>query len=176
MTNVTKCICGGILLICAAAWISCSTDSSSNANKVEKKLIATVLPANSWVVPVDVTSTTPSQADWWNLGWQTFVALNWPSAAPIAGGVVGLPNTQLNIGASSTNQAMVPTTWLTYRSVANTMLVGAADPGPWAGNPVPLPASCAPLTSSYPVSPGFNPMLLNMVSKFSSPGTREQRR
>jgi hypothetical protein len=84
-------------------------------------------------------------------------------------GVVGLPNTQLNIGASSTNQAMVPTTWLTYRSVANTMLVGAADPGPWASNPVPPPASCAPLTPSYPVSPGFNPMLLNMVSKFSSP-------
>ena len=169
MTHVTKGFCGAILLTYAAAWISCGTDSASNSKKVEKTLISTALPANSWVVPVDVSSTTPSQADWWNLGWQTFVALNWPSTAPIAGGVVGLPNTQLNIGASSTNQAMVPTTWLTYRSVANTMLVGAADPGPWASNPVPPPASCAPLTPSYPVSPGFNPMLLNMVSKFSSP-------
>jgi hypothetical protein len=82
---------------------------------------------------------------------------------------VGLPNTQLNIGASSTNQAMIPTTWLTYRSVANTMLVGAGDPGPWTNNPAPLPASCGPITSNYPVSPGFSPMLLDMVSKFSSP-------
>ena len=170
MTKVTKGLCVAAILICGVAWTGCGSESANNSKQAETAMSkASALPANSWIVPVDVSSATPAQTDWWNLGWQTFVALNWPSAAPSATGVVGLPNTQLSIGASSPNQAMVPTTWLTYRSVANTMLTGASDPGPWANNPVSLPASCSALTSNYSVSPGFTPMLLDMVSKFSSP-------
>src|ERR671932_1430644 len=61
---------------------------------------ATALPANSWVVPPDVNNgKNASQNDWWNFAWQTFVALNWPSAAPSSSGIVGLPNTQLSLGA-----------------------------------------------------------------------------
>jgi hypothetical protein len=103
------------------------------------------------------------------LAWQTFVALNWPSAVPSnSSGISGLPNPQLSIGASSSNQAMIPTVWLTYRSVANTMLPGAQDPGVWQSNPVALPSACATI-GSLPVSPGFQPMVLDLVSKFSSP-------
>src|ERR1700722_15283627 len=53
-----------------------------------------------------------------------------------------------------------------FRSEANTMLAGASNPGAWAANPLPIPSSCQALTSAYPVAPGFQPTLLNMVSKF----------
>ena len=67
------------------------------------------LPSNSWIVPADVTAS--------NFAWQTFVALNWPSAVPATtSGILGLANTQLARGASSSNQAMIPTVWLTFEA------------------------------------------------------------
>jgi hypothetical protein len=132
---------------------------------------ASALPPSSWIVPVDVTpSTNPPQSSWTTLAWQEFVALNWPSAVPAdSSGVSGLPNSQLSIGASSSNGAMIPTVWLTYRSVANTMLPGAQDPGPWQSNPVAFPAGCQAMAPPYQVSTGYQPMLLDLISKFSSP-------
>ena len=167
MTISKRYLFSSVLVVSAAGWMACSGEKTES--KKTDATRATALPANSWVVPVDVASSTPTQTDWWNFGWQTFVALNWPSAATPASGVSGLPDTQLSIGASSANQAMIPTAWLTYRSVANTMLPAAADPGSWPTNPMPLPAGCSALTANYPVSPGFQPMALNLVSKFSSP-------
>src|SRR5579885_3577058 len=93
------------------------------------------LPPQSWAVPVDVATPNPTQSDWENLGWKTFVALNWPSQTPPPGtSVIGLPDTAQPIGASA-GGAMVPTVWLTYRSEATTMLAGAQNPGPWAWIP-----------------------------------------
>lgn len=163
MKDLTKSPGFIVLLVSAAGLAGCS---GAPNNGPAKTAVVAALPSQSWVVPVDVSSSTPAQTDWWNLGWQTFVALNWPSAAPPASGVVGLPNTQLPIGASS-NQALVPTTWLTYRDVSNIMLAGAVNPGLWPNNPVTLPASCPALTPAYPVATGFQPMLLSMISKFS---------
>jgi hypothetical protein len=148
--------------------------TGSKAEPEQTKLAATppgaALPASSWIVPVDVSpATNPPQSSWTTLAWQTFVALNWPSAVPAtSSGIAGLPNPQLSIGSTS-NGAMIPTVWLTYRSVANTLLPGAQDPGAWQTNPVALPAGCAAMTAPYTVSTGFQPMLLNLVSKFKSP-------
>jgi hypothetical protein len=75
---------------------------------------------------------------------------------------------QLTIGASSSNGAMIPAVWGTFRSENNTMLPAAKDPGPWSSNPVPIPSGCAALTSSNPVSPGFQPMVFAMISKFGN--------
>ena len=154
-----------MILLLASAMISCSGKSTSEKPTSVK---SGALPPNSWVVPADVSNGAgASQTDWWNFAWQTFVALNWPSTVPAtASGVSGLPNTQLTIGAGSSNQAMIPTVWLTYRSEANTMLTGAQNPGAWSSNPSVLPSGCQASTSSYPVSPGFQPMVLTMVSKF----------
>jgi hypothetical protein len=91
---------------------------------------AGALPANSWVVPQNVkpsNGVSPSQSDGENFGWQTFVAINWPSATPSASGIFGLPNTQLTIGASSSNGAMIPAVWGTFRSENNTMVAAAQD-------------------------------------------------
>jgi len=158
-------------VVCLLCWLlptGCQTAPKPGA---EQRKVAAALPSSSWIVPVDVSPTTnPPQSSYTTLAWQTFVGLNWPSAVPAtSSGIAGLPNPQLSIGASSSNGAMIPTVWLTYRSVANTMLPGAQDPGPWQSNPVALPAGCAAMTAPYTVATGFQPMLLNLVSKFKSP-------
>lgn len=48
------------------------------------------------------------------------------------------------------------------------MLANAQDPGPWSNNPVSLPSNCAALSSSTPVSPGFQPMYLDLITKFGT--------
>jgi hypothetical protein len=162
-----------VCLLCSLMLNGCH--SAPKTESEQPRLAATTpgssLPPNSWIVPVDVSPTqNPTQANWTTLAWQEFVALNWPSATPAtSSGISGLPNPQLSIGASSSNGAMIPTVWLTYRSVANTMLPGAQDPGPWQSNPAALPSGCAAMASPYQVSAGFQPMLLNLISKFSSP-------
>ncbi len=159
------------LITLAGLNIACNKKSASSATQMSEKtgrIGAGALPANSWVVPPDVNGSTPSQSDWENFGWQTFVAVNWPSATPSASGISGLPNPQLTPGASSSNGAMIPTAWLTFRSENNTMLPAAQDPGPWSNNPVPIPSGCAALSGSSPVSPGFQPMVLSMISKFGN--------
>ena len=172
MKTTQKSVCAflgaAIIVLLTIAVVACGGKSTNG--KLATSVTSGALPSNSWVVPVDVTASngqSASQNDWSNFAWQTFVALNWPAVVPATtSGISGLPNTRLSIGASSSNQAMIPAVWQTFRSEANTMLAGASNPGAWATNPLPLPSSCQALTSAYPVSPGFQPMLLNMVSKF----------
>ena len=166
-----------LTVVAVAALIAggCTGKSSTESTTSAGAGSSGSLPPQSWVVPVDVSaspgpsqSPSPTQADWYNFGWQTFVALNWPSVTPPpnAGGIVGLPDTSLAIGAAGSNQALIPTVWLTYRSVANTMLAKGADPGAWSSNAGTLPATCSASPGPYPVAPGFQPMVLDMVSKF----------
>ncbi|HEY0394106.1 MAG TPA: hypothetical protein VGD01_06380 [Candidatus Elarobacter sp.] len=169
--------CAAILLLGTAIFAGCARQSSSDTSSsstaaAPSPLASGTLPPSPWVVPTDVAnagaSPGPSQSDWDDLGWRTFIALNWPAAAPSKSGVSGLPNTQLPIGASSSNKALVPTVWLTYRADSNTMLANAQDPGDWANNPVALPPSCGALSSPTPVSPGFQPMYLDLITKFGT--------
>lgn len=156
-----------LFILLAGATVACKHKSATE--RTARPTVSTLTPS-SWIVPQDVkpsNGNSPSQTDWLNFAWQTFVALNWPAAVPASSaGISGLPNTQLSIGASSSNEVMIPTVWLTFRSEANTMLPEAQNPGPWLGSPLPLPAACQALTPPYSISPGFQPMLLNMVSKF----------
>lgn len=132
-------------------------------------------PIVSSIVPVDVANgTSASQTDWNNFGWQTFVALNWPSMPPDASGTSGQPDSSQSIGASS-GGALIPTTWLTWRTASSTFLPAAADPGPWATSPTVHRLGAAKKKSSLPplgtgsVAPGYQPMLLDLVSKLQNP-------
>jgi hypothetical protein len=60
--------------------------------------------------------------------WQAFVYLNWPAQA----GQRGVPNPNAKFGAAGT------TVWETYKTVEQTFLPNAANPGPW--NQFPLMA------------------------------------
>jgi hypothetical protein len=125
-----------VLIALAGLNIACNKKSSTGATSTTQmsdktgRAGAGALPANSWVVPQNVkpsNGVSPSQSDGENFGWQTFVAINWPSATPSASGIFGLPNTQLTIGASSSNGAMIPAVWGTFRSKNNTMVAAAQD-------------------------------------------------
>lgn len=122
----------------------------------------------AWTVPVDVTNpSNPTQDDWYDLAWQTFVALNWPAVAPSPTSNPGQPNTALPLGASAGTGARIPTVWATYRDLGSTMLKGAVNPGSWGSVPFePVPPGCQPLKDG--VAPGFQPMVLDMASKFDS--------
>jgi len=127
-------------------------------------------PALSPVMPVDPPNGKNStQSDWNNFGWQSFVAANWPAVAAPAPGISGQPDASLPVGALAKNGALVPTTWLTWRTASSTFLAKAVNPGPWNNNPQGQPPGCAPLQPSTPVAPGFLPMMLNMTTKLSNP-------
>lgn len=136
--------------------------------QLESKPAATPgLGSSASTVPVDVSNPTgPSQNDWFNLGWQTFIAVNWPAVAPAASTNLGQPDTTRTIGANASNGAPIPSVWLTYRDLSTVMLPQGANPGAWnSGMPAP-PASCAAVPANS-VAPGFQPMVLDLVSKFS---------
>jgi hypothetical protein len=115
--------------------------------------------SNAWQVPVDVPAQTPTQTDWLNFGWQTFVALDWPALSPNSGGVMGQPDTSSTIGAM-TNGAIVPAIWNTFRDVSTIMLAGA-DPGTTFNKPTVIAGSCAALGSGNPVVAGFQPQYID---------------
>lgn len=163
-----------VVLGLVALAVSCGGKSSTQTTAAGGP---SSLPSGSWAVPVDVANATaspgPSQADWSNFAWQTFVALNWPATTPspvpsgAPSGVSGLPNQQLPIGASASNGAMIPTVWLTYRTDGNTFLPGAQNPGTWGSPPSPMPCGM-PSAAPYTVAPGFNPMILDLSSKLGN--------
>ncbi|MBV8515985.1 MAG: hypothetical protein JO197_01155 [Acidobacteria bacterium] len=122
------------------------------------------LPPNSWQVPVDVSPTpppNPPQNNYLNLGWQTFVALNWPALSPSSGGQNAQPDTNSVIGAVAPNGAIVPTVWNTYRDLSTIMLDQGADPGSTYTQQVSIPSACAAITPANPVAPGFQPMYID---------------
>lgn len=119
-----------------------------------------------WVVPVDVNNaSSPSQADFYDLGWQSLVALSWPALAPSASQGGGAPDTTLSLGASA-GGATVPAVWSTWRDLDGIMLAGATDPGAWGAVLETPPAACQPVGAA-PVAPGFQPMVLDDESKAS---------
>jgi hypothetical protein len=125
------------------------------------------LGAAPWIVPVDVTAANPpnlTQNDWYNLAWRSFIAINWPAVTP-ASNNLGQPNTTQLLGAKS-GSAFIPTVWLSYRSLTSTMLAGGANPGVWNQPPGAPPGNCAAIPSGA-VAPGFQPMVLDMISKAS---------
>ncbi len=168
-TSLWVTICMTTVILVAGLTVACKQKSATETTQRTERIAAGALAPSSWIVPQDVkpsNGTSPSQTDWSNFAWQTFVALDWPSATPgSASGIAGLPNTQLAVGASSSNAAMIPTVWLTFRSESNTMLAEAQNPGSWSNNPLPVPSGCSALSAPNPISPGFQPMVLNMTSK-----------
>jgi hypothetical protein len=131
------------------------TPAPAAATPADKPTIA----SNAWQVPVDVNSN-PTQTDYLNFGWQTMVAVSWPSLSPNSGGSMGQPDTNSTIGAVAANGALVPTVWRTYRDLSTVMLANGADPGAQWNQPYKVPAGCAAIGNN-PVAPGFQPLFVD---------------
>ncbi|HEX3071455.1 MAG TPA: hypothetical protein VHX14_23015 [Thermoanaerobaculia bacterium] len=138
-----------------------SSSSATPAPAAVKPQVS--VPPTAWQVPVDVNPTpppNPPQANYLDLGWQTFIALSWPALSPTSGGVNGQPDTTATVGATATNGAFVPTVWSTYRDVSTVMLNNGADPGASYTQAVTIPSGCTPIGSN-PIAPGFQPMFID---------------
>ena len=79
------------------------------------------LPARSFIVPVSVPDTS-NQTDYYEFGWQSFIALNWP-ANPAAR---GNPDTTKQFGASA-NKVV----WEAYKEKSAIFKSNAAAPSAW---------------------------------------------
>ncbi len=151
-----------IVVLCLVALVALKLASNqpsaraSNPEPAAPTAKGSVSPT-AWQVPVDVPTKTPTQTDWLNFGWQTFVALDWPALSPNSQGVMGQPDTNSTIGATAANGALVPAVWSTFRDVSTIMLANGTDPGATYNQPVTVASSCPALGSSNPVAPGFQP-------------------
>jgi hypothetical protein len=82
----------------------------------------------TWLVPVEVSDTPNStQADYYDLGWRSFVAVNWPAHD----GYRGMPDTTLNIGATGKDGDLLKTVWESWKEQYEIFLPAGADPGEW---------------------------------------------
>ena len=87
------------------------------------------IPATGWQIPVDVGGQA-TDADWIRLGWESFIALSWPSNSPgPAPGRGGEPDKKISI--TSRAAASRPTVWQTYLAPGQVFRENGLDPGPW---------------------------------------------
>jgi hypothetical protein len=87
------------------------------------------IPATGWQIPVDVGGAA-TDADWIRLGWDSFVALNWPSNSPWpAPGRGGEPDKTISI--TSRAAASRPVVWQTYLAPGQVFRENGLDPGTW---------------------------------------------
>ena len=86
---------------------------------------------NGWQIPVDVSQN--QQSDWYDMGWETFIALmwpaqwsNWPAKAGNASG--GQPDESADIRTAEPPYVAV---WQTYLSPEQVFIANGAAPGTW---------------------------------------------
>lgn len=81
-----------------------------------------------WQVPVEVADTpNATQPDYYQLGWQSFVALNWPANMSYR----GEPDTSKSIGAAGDDGQLQEVVWESWKEQYDIFLPDAANPGPW---------------------------------------------
>lgn len=86
------------------------------------------LSKGDWKVPVNVNNgANASQQDYYNFGWQTFIAINWPANASYR----GMPDTTKMIGAVDKNGNPIPVVWEAWQEQYQIFLDHALNPGPW---------------------------------------------
>jgi len=84
-----------------------------------------------WQVPVEVTDTPhPSQPDYYLLGWQSFIALNWPANHSYR----GMPDTSKPIGATDAKGNLLNVVWETWKEQYDIFLPYGKNPGSWDSN------------------------------------------
>ncbi|HBL28769.1 MAG TPA: hypothetical protein DD490_18195 [Acidobacteria bacterium] len=159
-----------VVALVGAGLIGCRAHEQETGTGPAQVAPAQVTGTGAWTVPTDVANAgnNPSQADYYDFAWQTFIALNWPAVAPSSTSNPGQPDTQQALGATASAGVFIPAVWQTYRDLGSTMLAGGADPGTWGSVPFEkVPAGCTPIPAGA-VAPGFQPLVLDMVSKFDS--------
>lgn len=98
-----------------------------------------ITPANAIMPPEVANGANASQNDYYNLGWLSFIALNWPS---LAGGERGQPDTTLTIGATGPDGTPLPVVWQGYKDPGEVFLPKGAAPASWNTPPPPPPVPC----------------------------------
>ncbi len=96
--------------------------------KQEKPDVVSSNNATPWMVPVEVADTpNATENDYYNFGWQTFIALNWPASLSYR----GKPDSSLALGAKDATGNMYPAVWETWKEQYDIFLANAINPGPW---------------------------------------------
>ena len=129
---------------------------------------ATWTLAEGWQMPVSVPSNY-KQDDWYDMGWETFIALNWPAkwtswpktGAP--GGSGGQPDENASITTARTPYTAV---WQTYLAPEQVFLDKGADPGSWTAPNIQLATKVDATGKTLPVLGGFS-------KGVASPGEKE---
>ena len=104
--------------------VTCSENAETKSSK--ETLNATA--ALTWKVPVEIADTpNATQNDYYDFGWQTFVAINWPENNAYR----GMPDSTLSIGAKDGSGQLLNVVWEAWKEQYEIFKPSAADPGGW---------------------------------------------
>lgn len=109
-----------ILFPAIVLFIACPAPEPNN---VQTEVASPVL---TWQVPVDIQDTS-TQANYYQFGWESFVALNWPANPAYR----GMPDTSLQIGATDPNGDFMKVVWEAWQEQYEIFLPGGVNPGSW---------------------------------------------
>jgi hypothetical protein len=97
------------------------------------------VPAKAWEIPFNVANGKEADQDnFYDFGWQSFLALNWPASTSER----GKPDESKEIGAVGPDGMLLTTVWQTYKDPSEVFLPGAAPPPDWNSPPAQLPTKC----------------------------------
>ena len=102
----------------------------ANCSETPKDKDDTVVTSNplTWKVPVDIQDTS-RQVNYYEFGWQSFVALNWPADPSYR----GKPDTTAQIGAN-VNGDLLKVVWESWKEQYEIFLEDGVNPGNWNDN------------------------------------------
>jgi hypothetical protein len=141
-----------------AAMYACQSTPPTNAPQAPAPTTGAVagLPANAWQIPCDASQplcnqpapSPPTQAQYNEMAWTSFIAVNWPALANQR----GAPDTSKTIGATGPDGMPLRVVWETYKAKAEVFKPDGSAPAGWNAAE-PLPAGCKNVTGVAKVLP-----------------------
>lgn len=105
----------------ALLWLA---NCSDNPKDKDDTLVLASNPL-TWKVPVDIQDTS-KQVNYYDFGWQSFIALNWPADPSYR----GKPDTTARIGANA-NGEFLKVVWESWKEQYEVFLPQGVNPGVW---------------------------------------------
>lgn len=147
----------GLLVFVYACQTAPTTNAPPRAEATASPGAVAGLSPNAWQIPCDANqplctqptpAATPTQAQYNEMGWTSFIAMNWPALANQR----GAPDTSKSIGATGPDGKPLQVVWETYKAKSEVFKPDGSAPAAW-NVAEPVPSGCSNVSAGAKVLP-----------------------